>query len=26
MIREIKTRLSLDGEKEFKSAMAAANR
>lgn len=26
MIREIKTRLSLDGEKEFKSAMADANR
>lgn len=26
MIREIKTRLSLDGEKEFKNAMAAANR
>ena len=26
MIREIKTRLSLDGEREFKSAMADANR
>lgn len=26
MIREIKTRLSLDGEKEFKNAMADANR
>lgn len=26
MIREIKTRLSLDGEKEFKAAMADANR